>query len=383
MIDTIVLTIPSTEFRITDPEKFSPNARWVYSPTVNVGHQGYIKSLQNASTSDKKLGIYRPRLTVTKRITNEGLQITLKVEFSAPKLLFGNNFTELVEQDFGQLVTVLHQNLISMGVSITPPTIRKCTVSAIHYAKNVPLTDGSTTFSILKEIQKSNITQRLDSNQTDYRNEGHSFKFRCNSYEVAFYDKIRDLQFAADSEKRAVENDNYMQLGLFDNATQRKSKKFWEVLRVEIRLNQRQKIKALLKGLKYKIEPTFEDLFNLGLAQNILIHYLDQIEDNIPQTTLFVETSYKDLLANIIINNPHAKITDIFAVLGFHKTLKQLTVREVRALLRGKSQGTWYKFFKKMNGFDIPRNRGSPLDPIRQSIINYLPLKLDEYIIDS
>ena len=59
----------------------------------------------------------------------------------------------------------------------------------------------------------------LDVNQTDYRNEGHSYKWHCNSYEVVFYDKIKDLEKAKQSEKRAIEKDNAIQLHLFPELT--------------------------------------------------------------------------------------------------------------------------------------------------------------------
>ena len=55
----------------------------------------------------------------------------------------------------------------------------------------------------------------LDVNQTDYRNEGHSYKWHCNSYEIVFYDKIKDLEKAKHSDKRAIEKDNAIQLNLF------------------------------------------------------------------------------------------------------------------------------------------------------------------------
>ena len=86
----------------------------------------------------------------------------------------------------------------------------------------------------------------MDVNQTDYRNEGHSYKWHCNSYEVVFYDKIKDLEKAKQSEKRAIEKDSALQLNLFPRFARRKK---FEILRMEVRLNKRQKIKQLLQSL--------------------------------------------------------------------------------------------------------------------------------------
>ena len=42
---------------------------------------------------------------------------------------------------------------------------------------------------ILKELSKIDLNKMLDLNQTDFRNEGHSLKFRANSFEVSFMKK--------------------------------------------------------------------------------------------------------------------------------------------------------------------------------------------------
>ncbi len=74
---------------------------------------------------------------------------------------------------------------------------------------------------IYSKIKEANIKLSLDTNQTDYRNEGHSYKWHCNAYEVVFYDKIKDLEKAKQSEKRAIEKDNALQLKLFPKFAQR------------------------------------------------------------------------------------------------------------------------------------------------------------------
>src|SRR3989338_3676929 len=116
-----------------------------------------------------------------------------------------------------------------MGVRIFTVKIVSAPVSTVHYSKNVPLTDGSTPHYLISKIKEANIPLALDVNETDYRNDGHSYKWHSNSYEVAFYDKIKDLEMAKKSDKRAIEKDNSLQLNLFDGITERKK---LEVLRM-------------------------------------------------------------------------------------------------------------------------------------------------------
>lgn len=116
--------------------------------------------------------------------------------------------------------------LQQMGVTTSANALEHAPVSAIHYAKNIPLTDGSAPYHFIHKIKEANIKLSLDVNQTDYRNEGHSYKWHSNTYEVVFYDKIKDLEKAKVSDKRALEKDNALQLSIFDTLKQKINLKF-------------------------------------------------------------------------------------------------------------------------------------------------------------
>ena len=129
--------------------------------------------------------------------------------------MYGNNFNELQYKDFQPIINKLVTTFAGMGVIVTPQALVDTPVVAIHYSKNIPLTDGSTPYHYINKIKEANVRFSVDTNQTDYRNEGHSYKWHCNAYEVVFYDKIKDLEKARQSSKRAVEKDNELQQHLF------------------------------------------------------------------------------------------------------------------------------------------------------------------------
>jgi len=264
MIDTIVLTLKTGMYTIFEPDYFSPSTKGLTDPTAGyyrLGGRSNITCKQNPTSNELKRGIYKPRLTVTKRINRAGnFEIPLKIEFSIPKLLYGNNFDELTNEDFPAVIQKLKAVLKEMGVYLFEKNLVNAPVSSVHYSKNIALTDYTTPYTYLEQLTKLNINKRLDTNRTDFRNEGHSFKYRANSFEIAFYDKIKDLQQAKISEKRAEEKDNTLQLGLFDSLKQRKP---FEVLRFEVRLNQRQKINQILKKIGKEVEPTFTNIVRL------------------------------------------------------------------------------------------------------------------------
>ncbi len=197
MIDTIVLLLGSDSFQVTNVEKFKPSARWVLDRSTSG-----ILSKQNPTQKELAAGIYKPRLTLARRTNLAGRQeIMLKIDLSLPKLFFGNNFHELRFKDFNRLVEKLAAVLADMGVVTTTAELAKAPVLTIHYSKNIILSDGSTPYHYINKIKEANVKRSLDTNQTDYRNEGHSYKWHCNSYEVVFYDKIKDLHMAKKSER--------------------------------------------------------------------------------------------------------------------------------------------------------------------------------------
>jgi len=198
----------------------------------------------------------------------------LKIELSLPKLFFGNNFAELQYKHFAPLTAKLVAVLASMGISTTAEYLSQAPVSAIHYSKNIQLTDGSTPYHYIQKLKAADIKLSLDINQTDYRNDGHSYRWHCNAYEVVFYDKIKDLEQAKVSSKRALEKDSELQMHLITNF---KTRKMLEFLRMEVRLNKRAKLKQLFKNLGIATDLTFKKLFKPAVSKKVLTHYLDEL----------------------------------------------------------------------------------------------------------
>ena len=91
-----------------------------------------------------------------------------------------------------------------MVVITAAQILAQALVPAIYHSKTILLTAGSTPYHYINKIKEANIKLSLDVNQTDYRNDGHRFKWHSNSYEVIFYDKIKDLEKAKQSNKRAL-----------------------------------------------------------------------------------------------------------------------------------------------------------------------------------
>lgn len=376
MLDTIVLTLSKNMYQILEPDRFEPSARWVLDSNSSMGGRGYIPSKQNPTTQELKNGIYKPRLTLTNRYNHTGQrEATLKIELSLPKLLFGNNFDELEDKDFSNVVEQLRLRLKEMGVYVFSSFLENAPVSAIHYSKNIPLTDGSTPHYLISKIKEANISLSLDVNQTDYRNDGHSYKWHSNSYEVAFYDKLKDLEMANKSEKRAVESDNAIQLNLFEAF---KERQLLEVMRIEVRLNKRQKIGQLFRTLGIQSELTLKNLFSPAIAQQVLLHYLDELESKRLALFDYKPTTPSTLLADLVINNPSIGIRKTIQLFGLKQAFDSTTPRELRNIFGKYGQRSWYRLISEAKRIKLPTTK-SPFGIVREHLTHFEPLKLVEF----
>ncbi len=371
MIDTVVLLLDKSMFTITDPDKFKPSAAWALATHIKDAES--IQSKQSHSKKDLLNGIYKPRLLLAHRINHAGGRtIVLRIEVSLPKLLHGNSFVELQYNDFQTLVTKLVASLQTMGVAVTADIIANAPVSAIHYAKNIRLTDGSTPYIYINKIKQSNVKLSLDVNQTDYRNDGHSYKWHCNSYEVVFYDKIKELEKAKNSSKRAIEKDNELQLHLFDRL---KKRKMFELLRMEVRLNRRQKIKQLLSKLGIAGRLTFKKLFKPAISKKVLLHYLDELESKRPPLLDYKASNAKALLVDLVFSNPMLGPKQILQIYGLKLALDTMDPRELRLLFAKYSARSWYRLMADANTVALPHMR-YPFAPIREQLSKFRAFRM-------
>ncbi len=370
MIDTIVLLLPHETFTITKPELFKPHAGWVLHGQKGAG----IYAKQNPTKKELKDGIYKPRLTLYSSLAkHNAFEPHLKIELSLPKLLFGNNFQELRYKDFDSVAKKLASVLEQMGVQTSAKILAHSPVSGIHYAKNIPLTDGSTPYHYIQKIKEAQTNRTLDAQETRYKmtNEGLCYKWHCNAYEVVFYDKIQDLQKAQKSEKRALEKDNLLQAPLFKKLKAR-TKKF-EVLRMEVRLNKRQKIKPLFEKLGIRSDLSFKKLFKPAIARKVLLHYLDELAYKRFALLDYKASHDKLLLSTITLNNLHLSPKQVFMLFGFKKALETMNLRELRNMLAHCSPRAWQRLLVDAKQVMLPKTHDS-LDFIRNEVEKFKTL---------
>lgn len=378
MIDTVSITIPEERFHIINHEQFTPCTENLYKPPyIKVTGKSPFKAINNATEQMKMKYGYLPRITLFKALRRGGFQIFLKIEFSVPKLLYDNNFDEVSDRDFDNVCMKLKSLLFNMGVIIREVRyIKESLVSTLHYSKNIVLSDYSTPHLYLKEFQRADISKLYDTNQTNFRNDGHAVKFHSNDYEVILYDKLKDLNKARKSDKRAIEKDNFCQLNLFSFI---KPVQPFEILRIEIRLGSRRKIKQIFdkEELEYT-DLTFEEIFKKEYSRQILMNTLIQIDNSIPPILNSDSESLEKFVIKVRLNNPELNYSQLLKVVGAKALYMELGLRGFRDITEKNNGTAWYRLKKQLRELNFD-DRDTELGKIIEEVKRFDTICLDEY----
>ena len=197
-------------------------------------------------------------------------------------------------------------------------------ITIIHYGKNISL-DHITARVMIKTIAKMDVTKRLDLGSTDLRNNGHAIRFHANHYELSFYDKVKDLKQSKISEKRALEQDSYIQYNILEKAT----RKGLEVLRMEVRLNNKQCIKNMLDKIGKSVnDMTLQNYLSNDIARKVLQHHWEAIIDNSLGVVLLSEQSDEVILSKLISGG--FRPSKAFRILGELNYIKSNSIRQCK-----------------------------------------------------
>lgn len=330
VIDTVKLLIPVHNPLAFDNGRFSPSLELL------VNSRGFGKAMLNPSRTYAKMGKYMPRLTMYKRV-RKTVEYQLAVEFSAPKMLFGNNFDELEEKDFDALLTALQGALYELtGHRFFKPQLAHADIAAWHPSKNIVFLDYTSCQTILNTMGKLDVSKTYDLQKTDFR-DGHVVHIHANSLDIAFYDKMADLLKAKKSGKRAFENDSTVQLNLLESLSEYRP---MEVFRYEVRFVGRASIKRAYPELE---QWTFESLYKKKLCQNILLKHWNKLTGSVDMLALDVKEPY-ELLQNYLEANedvtPQAALAAV-AGLVITSQVGAVGLRNVLEARYGKQ--AWYR----------------------------------------
>jgi len=385
MIDTILLKIPHPKFAVTRYDLFTPHAGglfrepWLPFPP----NQKYIKCINNPSKDDKLRGICRPRLTLIKRVGrgSGGFPINLHIEVSLPKFMFGNNFDELRNVDFEDMIAKLKKELLFMGVLVKKEDLMDAPVYAVHYGKNIVFTDHITASLVIGYLQGIKMNKRIDINFTDFRNQGEAVRYYTKSHEFVCYDKVADLNKSKDRAMEKQDREHNPQMSFFDQL--RRDGKPVEVVRLELRLKDRRKMTALLQKVGIENDSlTLWSMFSEKKSKRLLQYYWDAIYEEL-RPVLLQELETHEQFSLIKRQRPEWKIQKVLAHVALFTMVREVGHRKVRSLFGTRSYRTMQRMYKDIKDLDFKiLNKAKPFEHITQSLKDFVPVKKKDFALD-
>lgn len=384
MLDTLILVI-----EIGDPklqkiiakssfDNWSPSLRGAFIPPFARMSGNSATYHLNTIKQDRKLGVYTPRLTLYVQRVIGGYRRLLYVEFSAPKLLYGNNFTEIGVSDYYTLCNKLSVSLAAKGVHLSPNQLRYAEVKVIHFAKNIVFTDGTKSSSVINYLRKAETSLHKKKCETKYLNSGDSFHIYTNTRSLCVYDKLRELEKARVTEKGNLERDNWCQQEYVRDFLVTVPKPF-EVLRIESRLLTRDIIVQELRMLGYNIpdRPRLKDIYGLNIAKAVLLSELTKIEMAMPPSVGGREPP-DEYLAEIKRLNPKITPGNALMLLGEHIVTDCVGANIARKVLDCTSR-QWCDLKKRFRKYSLPESDIDYFAEVREQIDKFNLLNLDNY----
>jgi len=335
MIDTVCLLIPKSKTaRVAGTEKWD-----LYSKTTD-----YEKYVRNPNKAEEETGNYFPRLTGYRR--RFGQDENMRIEFSAPKLLYLNNLNELEERDFSAVVETLQKQLRIMGVIVEKTVLENASVSSVHYSKNILLEGGYTASYIISEMNKVDLRKSFDFAKTRFVNDGHSLYAHTTAHELVIYDKVADM---GKGKKRAVDKDQTLfQMSMFPELN--KKKEMFEVIRFEIRLNKKAKMNSVFEELGYKKDPSFKDVFKEEISKKVVSDYWRKLMKERSFGIFSIAPSDKDIFQTMCLADQKLKGTQAVYFFGLYILARNENgLRQLREIITKRATAqTWYRIVKDM-----------------------------------
>lgn len=363
MIDTIRLSLD-----VSSPPKGFRNMK---------NENGVIKGIINPTREQKESGLYYPRVTYIERPKNGGIQRQLSVEFSAPKLLYGNNFDELPDGSFNEVAKALSLRLREMGIGFFfSEMLKKARITKVDFSKNVIFDDGTTVSQILNVLNRAELKKVFDESNVEFRNGGKIMRIHTNTREIAAYDKIADLRQSKISEKRSYSRGNYGQLSMLDELAQYGQR---AVFRLEVRLNSAKTIKDTFKivGLDEN-DVTLEKILSANTSKAILGHYWNTIISALPVHQID-EMTVGNVFASLA-SDYDLKPQKMMASLGLIilSNSSNYDARYCRNVFEAKyGQGSWRRLTKNVPTYMKTRN-ATRLARITKEIREMKPTRINE-----
>lgn len=343
-MDTVII-------KIHGPKKFRFNKRNWFMPEIHSRKYEELSSAEKNLPTNRpylrrfilkppyKQPFYTPQVEVFETLVRSKRQIKyiMKIQFSAPKLLFGNSLQEVSEKDGEDISSALQDCLKKFGIIVEIDTIADSMVSSVHFCKNVPLPRDIRMQEIINELMLVDLGKAVDVTGKSHKQGGLILNLYSGVIGRVFYDKISDSSRPKNkrTDKGPIEPEREIveRFGLENK----------EVFRYEYRIKRAQTVKREMNKLLERDDKTefviFKELFAEGLFKKAIINsWMSLIQEPQNQLALLGPMDQFSIFLHILSNakkqNPTAhSMNKALISYGLIRAIKEFGAKEVKRFI--------------------------------------------------
>lgn len=212
----------------------------------------------------------------------------MRVECSLPKLIFGNNFSELSDKDFPEVVEQL-KDMINLTLrlskipmaDITTEQIESAQISRLDVGKNIPFYSGVKPWAIIDDFKLARIPKPKQFSIITYSGGGTQFILATKKTRNIIYDKIAELKNEKSRASGQLEKDGWIQFDLLDKLQANKN---LSIVRVESQIKDAAELRRKLKRVgRDGKDRSFKTIFSSSLSRDLLKLFFDELVAGLPE----------------------------------------------------------------------------------------------------
>lgn len=350
-IDTVTLLLKADQFVILDPAAFTQNANKVLDATpYDLGRGKYLSAVCNPAKKDSLAFGYLPYMTLYKGLRAGGLTAGLRIQFSVPKLIKGNNFDEPDQADFNKACQRLLDGLAHFKIRVWGgiETLKNAPCQVVHYSKNFLLPNLMTSYGAVQEIQKCDVNAWKDISNDRYSNGGYGYKTHSKFHELAFYDKLVEYFNGKKGKPNYDKDVKQLAFDLFNDVDR---KQLPEVLRMEVRFGNPKSLKRALEKARLPTDDiSFKTIFRQDYSQKVLISHLEDHYTRYPKITSASVKDELELFSDLYVQNPDRQISTIISAVGLYSLTTKAGMRDLKDIVGHKGSEAFLRFARRANG---------------------------------
>lgn len=378
-VDTITLSFSQHEFAVLRAYEFTPNLNLLTKiEPKDMGKGKLLKSTRNPTKQDNATQGYLPYVTYYRGLRAGGIQSWINVQFSAPKLLYGNNFDELAEDDLEKLYDRLYEALKYYGIRFFKgrDAIPNAKVTVINYSKNIPLTNLMSANEVIREFHKCDVSTWRDVAENGYVN-GNGYKAHSKYYEFAVYNKIAEYNKGKRGQP-LYDKDLQLPLDLFND-----KKIVCDIVRIEVRFNNTRTIRSAVTQAGYKnLNLTFQNLCKKDISQAVLKQQVDNMYVHYPRLTHTVERKASELFSELIVSNPNRMPHTILSAVGLWAINEDIGARRLKDIVGPRGSPALLRLTKKLNDeLNFRSEQPETFEVIDDQLDKFERVRLDNFVL--